>query len=123
MFRFAREKILPLFLEQKMTVAELARKAGIANASAQRAVEGKKVAAPIIAKVADALGIAPMDYLDEGKTMLRKKTITIEKDDGTKKAVELSVDDSEEFFTVWSSDDDDIQKAIAGYLAEKKKAG
>ena len=36
MFRFNRELILPYFLKQGMTVGELARKAGIAHASAQR---------------------------------------------------------------------------------------
>lgn len=124
MFRFNRERILPLFLKQKMPVAELARKAGIGQNSAQRALEGKKVAAPIVAKVAAALSIDPMEFLEfGGKSMLSKKIVTIETDDGKEKAVELSVDDSGKSFTVWSEDDDDIQKAIAKYLTEKKKAG
>lgn len=65
MFRFKRERILPYFLQKQWTVAELARKAGIAQGSAQRAVNGNSVAAPIIAKVADALGIDPMEFLED----------------------------------------------------------
>lgn len=121
MFRFSRERILPYFLKQGMTVAELARKAGISHASAQRAVEGEKVAAPIIAKVADTLGIDPMNFLDNGvKKMFVKKVVTIEADDGTKKDVELAVDETGKTFALWSEDDSDFPKAFAKFLAEKK---
>lgn len=79
MFRFKRERILPLFLSRRMTVAELARKAGVSHTSAQRAVEGEKVAAPIIDKVAEALGIDTMDFLEgeKKKRMFTKQTVTI----------------------------------------------
>lgn len=64
MFRFNRERILPHFLKQKMTVAELARKAGISHASAQRAVEGEAVSAVIVGKVAQALDFDAMGFLE-----------------------------------------------------------
>lgn len=64
MFKFDRAKILPIFLEKRITVAELARLAGVAHQSAQRAVSGEKVSALIVAKVAAALGIEKTaDYL------------------------------------------------------------
>lgn len=74
MFKFDRERIMPYFLKQKMTVGELARKAGIAHTSAQRAIEGEKVAASIIAKVADTLGFDPMDFLEARKSMVKDFT-------------------------------------------------
>lgn len=123
MFRFNRERILPYFLKQEMTVAELARRAGISHASAQRAVDGKKVAAPIIAKVAETLGIDPMEFLEKGgKKMLSKKTVTIVKDDGTKKEVEISVDETGKAFAFWGEGDEAARKAFAQYLSEKKSA-
>lgn len=64
MFRFTRQKILPLFLQRYMTIAELARKAGVTHGSASRAVQGEAVAAPIVTKIAKALGIEPYDYLE-----------------------------------------------------------
>ena len=67
MFRYKRELILPHFLQKRMTVAELARKAGISHQSAQRAVEGEAVSAVIIGKVAEALDFNAMDYLDNSK--------------------------------------------------------
>lgn len=121
MFRFERERILPYFLQKQWTVAELARKAGIAQGSAQRAVNGNSVAAPIIAKVAAALGIDPLEFLEGGKDMFTKKTVTITRDDGTKKEVEISVDDTGKMLTVWG-DDEEIQKAFAQYFSQKQKA-
>lgn len=66
MFKFDRTKILPLFLEKRITVAELARLAGVAHPSAQKAVSGERVSATIISKIADALGIENVtDFLVE----------------------------------------------------------
>ena len=53
MFRFNRALILPLFLSKGMTVTELAHKAGVAYQSAQRALDGEKVGANIIGKIAN----------------------------------------------------------------------
>lgn len=121
MFRFNRERILPYFLQKQWTVAELARRAGIAQSSAQRAVNGNSVAAPIIAKIADALGIDAMEFLEGEKRMFNKQTVTITRDDGTKADVEISVDDSGKSFAVWG-DDSDAQKAFAKYFSQKQKA-
>lgn len=124
MFRYKRERILPYFLQKRMTIAELARKAGISHQSAQRAIEGEAVSAVIIGKVAEALDFNAMDFLDiGGKNMFTKKTVTIESSDGTRKDVEISVDDSGKAYAFWGDDDDDAQKAFAQYyLSEKKKA-
>ena len=64
MFRFTRKKILPLFFAKKMTVAELARQAHIAHQSAWRALNGESVSAKIIKKVAEALKIDAVEFLD-----------------------------------------------------------
>lgn len=65
MFRFDREKILSVFLQKQWTIYELSRRAGVVYRSAFRAVNGKAVGATIIAKVAAALGIDPVQYLAE----------------------------------------------------------
>lgn len=123
MFRFKRERILPLFLSRRMTVAELARKAGVSHTSAQRAVEGEKVAAPIIDKVAEILGIDAMDYLEgeKKKRMFTKQTVTITNADDLQKEIELGVDEAEKMLATWG-EDDDINKGFVQYFSEKQKA-
>ena len=54
-FRFTREQILPLFLEQRITTAELARRAGVNPKTAERAVNGYPVSADIVDKISAAL--------------------------------------------------------------------
>lgn len=125
MFRFNREMIMPVFLSRRMTVTDLARLSGVAYLSAKRAVEGEKVAAPIIAKIADTLGVDPMTYLDNGgKKSMSKKTIRITREDGTTKDVELSISESEKglSFTYWGETDADAHKAFAQYFSQKQKA-
>lgn len=126
MFRFNREMIMPVFLAKRMTVTDLARLSGVAYLSAKRAVEGEKVAAPIIMKICDALGIDdPMTYLEDGgKHMTTKKTIRITREDGTTKDVELSISESEKglSFTYWGETDADAHKAFAQYFSQKQKA-
>lgn len=63
MFEFSREKILPLFLAQKITTAEFARRAGISFKAAARAVNGLSISAPVATRVAEALGIDPIKFL------------------------------------------------------------
>lgn len=116
MFRFSRERILPLFLQTGMTVTELAHKAGVAYQSAQRAVDGEKVGANIIGKIASALNIDPMQYLGGEKKMFSKKTATITRDDGTKADVTLYVDDSDNLRGYWGEDADAL-KAYSQYRA------
>lgn len=65
MFRFDRVKILELFLSKCLGVAVLARRAGVGYVSAMRAVNGEPVGAKIIAKVAAALEVNPVDFLAE----------------------------------------------------------
>ena len=118
MLRFNREKILPVFLKKEMTIADLARKAGVAHRSAERAVEGVAVAAPIINKIADALGINAMEFLDGGKIMTTKKTVTITRDDGTTREVEILADETNKTFSAWG-DDEDVREAFAQYFKQK----
>lgn len=68
MFRFTRAKILPLFLQRRITVAELARMAGISHQSAQKAVNGSAVSAVIIGKIAEALHVDAMDFIETPET-------------------------------------------------------
>lgn len=58
MFRFVREKVLPLFLEREITVYKLAQLSGVSHRTCQRAISGEKVSAPIIARLCKALGIS-----------------------------------------------------------------
>ena len=65
MFRFKREMILPLFLSRRMTVYDLAKLAGVAYRSAERAVNGIPVSAPVADKIARALDFNAVDFLVE----------------------------------------------------------
>lgn len=68
MFRFTRELILPLFLERRITVAELAKRAGTSHAAAWRAVNGESVGAIVAGKIAEALGIDATKFLARPST-------------------------------------------------------
>lgn len=63
MYQFTRERILPLFLQRRMTTAELARKAGVSHGTATRAVNGLPVQAAVVGKIADALNVDALQYL------------------------------------------------------------
>lgn len=64
MFRFKREKILPLFLGEMTTVFDMAKRAGIHSRTLARAVNGEPVKSDSVEKIARALGIDPLDYLE-----------------------------------------------------------
>ena len=50
--------------------------------------------------------------------MFDKKTVTIVKEDGTSKEVEILVDDSGKAVGYWGDDDDDAQKVFAKHLSD-----
>lgn len=50
MFRFDREKILPLFLCRQITFNQLAKLAGVSFQTAQKAINGKPIIAPVVQK-------------------------------------------------------------------------
>lgn len=64
MFKFSRTRILPLFLQKRITIAALARLAGVSHQATQRALEGERVSAVIVSKIADALEIDAASYLE-----------------------------------------------------------
>ena len=64
MFQFDRKLILPLFLRRGMTVHELARMSGVSFNTARRAVDGLPIQAAAVQRIADALGVNVMDFLD-----------------------------------------------------------
>lgn len=64
MFRFNRTKILPLFLQKRMTIAQLARIAGVSHQAAQKAVNGESVGAIVIGKIAEALNVEAVNFLE-----------------------------------------------------------
>ena len=64
MFNFDRTKILPLFLTERITVAELARKAGISHKAAYRAINGLSITAPVVDKTSRALNFEAIAYLE-----------------------------------------------------------
>lgn len=64
-FQFSREQILPLFLQRRMNITELARQAGINPRTAERAVRGLPVSASVIDKVANALDFDATKFLAE----------------------------------------------------------
>ena len=65
MFRFKRELILTYFLKMQIDVGTLSRLSGVSSKAIKRAIEGLPVGASVIAKIATALKINALDYLDE----------------------------------------------------------
>lgn len=65
MFKFKREKILPVFLAKKITVQDLARSADISHKAAFRAVNGLTITAVTVQKAAQALGINALEFLSD----------------------------------------------------------
>lgn len=63
MFRFDREKILPQFLLRRWTTNDLARRASVSNVTADRAINGLPITAPVVSAIADALQVKPLDFL------------------------------------------------------------
>ena len=63
LYRFIREKILPLFLAHQMTFDELSKASGVSHRTCQRAVNGEKITAPIVTRICKALGIGPNEQL------------------------------------------------------------
>ena len=43
MYQFTRTKILPLFLQRRMTIRQLAKEAGVSEKTAERAINGLPV--------------------------------------------------------------------------------
>ena len=64
MFKFNRSLILPLFLGRNWTVYKLARLSGVSFNTARRAVDGLPIQAAAVQRIADALGVNVMDFLD-----------------------------------------------------------
>ena len=73
MFRFQREKVLPLFLGKMTTVFDVARRAGVDSRVVNRAVNGEPISAAGVQKIADALGVDAMEYLEPPNFATRKK--------------------------------------------------
>ncbi len=63
MFRFKREKIMPLFLERQMTVKAFARETGVSFCTAERAVQGQKISSRVVDKICKGLNIDALDFL------------------------------------------------------------
>lgn len=64
MFKFTRARILPLFLQKRMTVSELSKKAEVNRRTTERAVQGLPVSSKVVDKIAGALEINAIDYLE-----------------------------------------------------------
>ena len=120
MFRFSRERILPFFLKRKEPVYQLARRANCSPQTIWRALNGFPISSKAVGKIADALGVDTMEFLEIGGTnMFTKKKILIEGTDGKKDVVEISVDDETKTVAAWG-DDDEIHKAFEQYFSEEQ---
>ena len=62
-FQFYREQILPLFLQRRMNITELARQAEINPRTAERAVFGLPISASVVDKVANVLNFDATKFL------------------------------------------------------------
>lgn len=63
MFRFSRERILPIFLQRRIPVKKLANEAGVSERVIWKAVNGLPVSSKVIYGIAEALGFNPLDFL------------------------------------------------------------
>lgn len=57
MYKFIREKILPLLLQRQISVGTLSRLAGTSYKATKKALNGERASAAVLAKVGTALGI------------------------------------------------------------------
>jgi transcriptional regulator with XRE-family HTH domain len=57
------EKVWKLRVNQGLTQRELARKAGISNATLSKIEHGRSARPPTLKKLADVLGVKPVDLL------------------------------------------------------------
>lgn len=65
MFRFAREKIMPLFENLGITLKEFALRAGVPEQSLYRALNGGRMRAPTACKIAAVLGVDVLSLLED----------------------------------------------------------
>ena len=65
MYRFSREKIMPLFLEMNITLKALAERAGLTLQAVGNALSGGRMQAPTANKIAKALEVDVLDLLEE----------------------------------------------------------
>lgn len=56
-YKFVREKILPLLLQREITVGTLSRLAGVSYKSARKALNGERTSTAVLSKIGKALGI------------------------------------------------------------------
>ena len=64
MYRFIREKILPLFLAREITFDKLSKMSGVSHRTCQRAVNGENITAPIVTRICKALGISSSEQVN-----------------------------------------------------------
>ncbi len=65
MYQFKRAIVLPLFLQKRITVKQLARESGVTEKTVERAVNGLPIQAAVVDRIATALGVNPLDVLVE----------------------------------------------------------
>ena len=71
MFRFERDKILPQFLCRQITFNQLAKLAGVSFVTAQKAVNGAPITAPVVQKIANALDVIATDFIAQPAQILK----------------------------------------------------
>ena len=65
MFQFKRAKVLPLFLQRRITIKQLAKEAGVSEKTCEKAVNGRPITASVVDRIAVALDVNPLDVLVE----------------------------------------------------------
>ena len=112
---FISKKICEVLKEKSLTRAALAEQANVVRQTVYKALDGKPVAMESAEKIAAALGIDIVNYLDLDRHIPIKRNVTITQADGTKKDVELSLHyDGNGTLTdiaAWG-DEDDFEKAL-----------
>ena len=71
MQQFKRKEVLPIFLKRRITLKRLAEEAGVTEKTVERAVNGLPITAVVVDRIADALGVDPLDVLVESGIEIR----------------------------------------------------
>ena len=124
MAKFLRGKICAKLDERKMTKIALAELAGVCRQTVYRALEGESVTPQIAEKIARALGIDTVGYLDLDRPRPVTKKVTITRDDGKQKEVDFTAyyDGNGEVTSFASfGDDEDFRKAMRAYFYKPVK--
>lgn len=91
MFKFSRKLILPLFLERRISLYQFAKKAGVSAQTLWKALNGYPVSSKVIDKIARALNIDAINFLENAQDTQDATSIFVSKEPPTPAKISLAI--------------------------------